>query len=93
MDHPATSPDLTYRQKVQVRAIVERIASLIPVEGVDYTLGYGFGANGNQDSVTLAITPLTDKGTWWKGYVMEMLKKYPPSAAEPRSGLLGGPLP
>ena len=33
--------------------------------------------------MSMSVIPLTDKGTWWKDYVVEMIRKYPPKAENP----------
>lgn len=74
--------DLTFAQTKQAAAIMDNIARLIPHEGVDYDVEVTFKGDYNP-SVSMRIIPLTEKGVWWQKYVMEMLKKHPPTVENP----------
>ena len=78
---------LSFMQNKQASAIMDSIGRLIPIEGVDYNVEIIFSAD-NASSVSMNITAMTDKGEWWRRYVMEMFKKYPPTIDAP-----GEPLP
>jgi len=68
---------LSFVQSKQASAIMDAIARLIPQEGVDYDVNIVF--KGMSDpAVSMNIVPHTDKGEWWKQYVAQMIRKYPP---------------
>ena len=69
--------NMSYVQSRQAIAIADCIGRLIPQEGVDPRL-------------SMKIMAITDKGKWWERYVMEMIKKYPPSAENPSQSLVEG---
>ena len=74
--------EMSYMQSRQAGAIADCIGRLIPQEGVDYDMVVIFNGEAD-DNVQMRITPLTDKGEWWRGYVAEMIKKYPPNVENP----------
>lgn len=77
---PIESP--SYVQSYQLRSLMECIARLIPQEGVDYDVVVTF--KGERDpSVSMTIDSHTDKGDFWKKYVMDMIGKYPPTDVVP----------
>lgn len=77
---------MSFAQTKQAIAIMDGIGRLIPQEGVDYDVEVIFkGAYSPQ--VSMNIVPLTDKGIWWKKYVMEMISKYPPTVDNPEQSL------
>ena len=73
---PLTS--LSFQQSRQAAALVDAIARLIPQEGVDYNIAVTFKGD-YVPTVSLDISSLTDKGEFWREYVLKMLKKYPPT--------------
>lgn len=74
--------ELSYPQTKQAAAIMDCLGRLIPQEGVDYDANIIFKSKYNEN-VSLNIEPHTDKGEWWKRFVMEMIKKYPPTVEDP----------
>lgn len=77
---------MSYAQARQAAAIVDCIGRLIPQEGVDYDAKIIF--KGEYDAnVSLEIEPHTDKGEWWREYVMKMIKKYPPTVKNPEPSI------
>lgn len=68
---------LSFVQSKQAAAIMDGIARLIPQEGVDYDVCISF-KGANDPSVSMDIIAHTDKGAWWKRYVAQMIRKYPP---------------
>ena len=70
--------NLSFAQTKQAAAVMDCIGRLIPQEGVDYDAEITFKAN-NSSSVSMKIIPKTDKGEKWRLYVMEMIRKYPPT--------------
>ena len=73
---------MTYPQTRQASAIMECIGRMIPQEGIDYDVDIFFKVDYDPD-LSMNIVPHTDKGEWWKRYVMEMLSKYPPEVDAP----------
>ena len=69
---------MSFMQSKQAAAIVDCIGRLYPQEGVDFDVEIVFKGE-NSPSVSMTIVPLTDKGEWWKRYVAEAIKIYPPS--------------
>lgn len=69
--------NLSFAQNMQATAIMDGIARLIPQEGVDYDVHVIFKGP-NDPSVSMNIVAHTDKGEWWKQYVAQMIRKYPP---------------
>jgi len=69
--------NLSFVQSKQAVAIMDGIARLIPQEGVDYDVQITF-RGANDPSVSMDIVAHTDKGEWWKRYVAQMIRKYPP---------------
>ena len=84
--------DLSFAQGKQAMAIVDCIGRMIPQEGVDYDAEVIFKGR-NDPSVSLNIVPHTDKGEWWKRYVMEMIRKYPPTVENPPQAIENDPNP
>lgn len=74
---PVSINDLKSGEVKKIGAIVDCLARLIPQEGVDYNLKLTLEDGGN---IKLNITPLTDKGVFWRDYVSKMIHKYPPNA-------------
>ena len=68
---------MSFVQSKQAAAIMDGIARLIPQEGVDYDVCISF-KGANNPSVSMDIIAHTDKGEWWKRYVAQIIKKYPP---------------
>lgn len=82
-------PKMSYAQVKQAAAIMDCIGRMIPQEGVDYDIEIIF--KGAYDpSVSMNIVPHTDKGEWWRKYVMEMIKVYPPSINNPEMAIPEG---
>lgn len=67
-------PEMNAVQTRQAIEIMDRIASFIPHEGVDYEAEIMFSEE-NRDSVQLNITAHTEKGAFWRDYVSRMIKK------------------
>jgi hypothetical protein len=59
---------------------------MIPQEGVDYDIEITFKGMSNPD-VSISIAPHTDKGRWWRDYVLDMIKKYPPTVDNPEEAI------
>ena len=79
---------LSYAQTRQAAAVMDCIGRLIPQEGVDYDVEIIFKGV-NDPSVSMNVIPLTDKGEWWRKYVVEMINnKYPPQINNPEEALL-----
>lgn len=74
--------NMSFPQTKQCAAIMDCIGRLIPQEGVDYDVEVIFKGSYNP-SVSMNIVALTDKGEFWKEYVMKMIKKYPPTVENP----------
>ena len=77
---------MSFAQTKQAAAIMDCIGRLIPQEGVDYDVEVIFKGSYNPQ-VSMNIVALTDKGEWWKKYVMEMIRKYPPTVENPEQSL------
>ena len=73
-------------QSKQSIAIADCIGRLIPQEGVDYDIEVTFKGR-NDPSVSMGIIPHTDKGEWWRKYVLEMINKYPPTVHNPEQSI------
>lgn len=73
---------LSFMQTKQAAAIMDAFGRYIPQEGVDYDVVITFKGEANE-SLSIEIAPLTEKGAWWKRYASEMLKKYPPTVENP----------
>jgi len=78
--------ELSFAQTKQAAAIMDCIGRMIPHEGVDYDVHIIFHGN-YSPSVSMDIVPHTDKGEWWKRYVAEMIKKYPPTVENPEPSI------
>ena len=74
--------NMSFPQTKQAAAIMDCIGRLIPQEGVDYDVEIIFKGSYNP-SVSMNIVALTDKGEFWKKYVMAMINKYPPTVENP----------
>ena len=75
-------PQMSFAQSKQAIAIADCVGRLIPHEGIDYDTEIIF--KGQYDpSVSMNIIAHTDKGEFWKKYVMEMIRKYPPTVENP----------
>lgn len=74
--------ELSFQQGKQASAIMDCIGRMIPQEGVDYDVEIIFKSK-YDPSVSMNVVPHTDKGDWWKKYVMEMIRKYPPTVENP----------
>lgn len=84
--------ELSFPQSKQAAAIMDCIGRLIPQEGIDYDVEVIF--KGQYDpSVSMNVVPHTDKGEWWKRYVMEMIRKYPPTVENPPQAIENDPNP
>lgn len=79
--------ELSFQQGKQAAAIMDCIGRLIPQEGVDYDVEIVFKGKYNP-SVSMSIEAHTDKGEWWKGYVMKMISKYPPTVENPPQAIV-----
>lgn len=79
-------PGMSYYQSRQAYAIMSCIGRLIPQEGIDYDVEIIF-KGANDPSVSMNIVAHTDKGEWWKKYVMSMINKYPPTVEDPPQAL------
>lgn len=77
---------MSYAQAKQAAAIMDCIGRLIPQEGVDYDVEVAFKGEYNP-SVSMGIVPHTDKGEWWRRYVSEMIRKYPPTVENPEQAI------
>lgn len=78
--------NMSWAQTKQAAAIMDCFGRLIPQEGIDYDVEIDF--KGEYDpSVSLNVTSQTDKGEWWKKYVAEMIKKYPPMVENPEEAI------
>lgn len=73
---------MSFPQTKQAAAIMDCIGRLIPQEGVDYDVEVVFRGV-NDPNVSINISPHTDKGEWWRQYVMTMIQKYPPTVENP----------
>lgn len=81
--------EMSFHQAKQAAALMDCIGRLIPQEGVDYDVEILF--KGAYDpKLSINIIPLTDKGEWWKRYVSEMIRKYPPSVSNPEEAIQDG---
>lgn len=78
---------LSFMQTKQCAAVMDAIGRLIPQEGVDYETEIIFNG-ANNSSVSMNITSLTEKGEWWKDYVMSMIGKYPPKMENPEEAIV-----
>ena len=78
--------ELSYMQSRQAAAIMDCVGRLIPQEGVDYDVDIIFRGEANEN-LSMNITPHTDKGEWWRRYVSEMMKKYPPRVENPEMSI------
>lgn len=78
---------MSFAQTKQAAAIMDCIGRLIPQEGVDYDVEVIFKGSYNPQ-VSMNIVALTDKGEFWKKYVMAMISKYPPMVENPEQSLL-----
>ena len=78
--------DLSFQQSKQAAAIMDCVGRLIPQEGVDYDVDVILQGQ-YSPSVSMNIVPHTDKGVWWRRYVSEMIKKYPPSVENPKMAI------
>lgn len=77
---PTELSKLSVGQVHQTAAIADCIGRLIPQEGVDYDVN--IIVRGTHDTrVSMQIVALTDKGAWWKKYVGEFIRKYPPTTS------------
>ena len=77
---------MTFQQTKQAAALMDCIGRLIPQEGVDYDVEITF--KGDYDpNLKINIIPHTDKGEWWKEFVKDMIKKYPPVVGNPENAL------
>lgn len=74
--------NLSFQQTKQAAAIMDCVGRLIPQEGVDYDVDVIFKGAYDQN-VSMSITPRTDKGAWWRSYVLKMIDKYPPTVDNP----------
>lgn len=83
---PRQISEMSYVQGRQAMAIMDCIGRLIPQEGVDYDVSIIFKGDNDSD-VSMSIQPHTDKGEWWKKYVMEMIPKYRPTVENPEQSL------
>ena len=77
---------MSFAQTKQAAAIMDCIGRLIPQEGVDYDVEVIFNGSYNPQ-VSMNIVALTDKGEFWKKYVMAMISKYPPMVENPEQSL------
>lgn len=77
---------MTIPQAKQAAAIMDCFGRLIPQEGVDYDVEITFKGS-YSPSVSMGVVAHTDKGEWWKKYVMEMIKKYPPTVQNPEPSI------
>lgn len=83
---PVPVNNMTFQQTKQAAAVMDGIARLIPHEGVDYDVEITF--KGDYDPmVSINVVALTDKGEWWRQYVMKMIKKYPPTVENPEPSI------
>lgn len=78
---------MTYMQERQAIAVMDALGRLVPQEGADFVVDIVFKGD-NSPSVSIGITPLTDKGEFWKRYVSEMIKRYPPSPSNPPQSIV-----
>ncbi len=78
--------EMSFAQTKQAAAIMDCFGRLIPHEGVDYDVEITFKGDYNP-SVGMNLVALTDKGEWWKRYASEMIKKYPPTAENPKEAI------
>ena len=78
--------NMSFPQTKQAAAIMDCIGRLIPQEGVDYDVEVIFKGSYNPQ-VSMNIVALTDKGEFWKKYVMSMISKYPPMVENPEQSL------
>ena len=78
--------NMSFPQTKQAAAIMDCIGRLIPQEGIDYDVEIIFKGSYNP-SVSMNIVALTDKGEFWKKYVMGMISKYPPMVDNPDQSL------
>ena len=81
-----TVSNMSFPQTKQAAAIMDCIGRLIPQEGVDYDVEVIFKGSYNPQ-VSMNIVALTDKGEFWKKYVMSMISKYPPMVENPEQSL------
>ena len=77
---------MTLPQSKQAAAIMDCIGRLIPQDGIDYDVEITF-KGAYSPSVSMGIVAHTDKGEWWKKYVLEMIKKYPPMVQNPEPSI------
>lgn len=81
---------MSFPQAKQAAAIMDCIGRLIPQEGVDYDVDIIFKGAYNQN-VSMSIAARTDKGEWWRQYVLKMIGKYPPTVNNPEPSLPDDP--
>ena len=77
---------MSFPQTKQAAAIMDCIGRRIPQEGVDYDVEIIFNGP-NDPNVSMNIAAHTDKGEWWRQYVMKMIKKYPPTVENPEPSI------
>lgn len=77
---------MSFMQARQAAAIMDCLGRLIPQEGVDYDVEIVF-KGAHDPGVSMNISALTDKGEWWRQYVMKMINKYPPTAENPEPSI------
>lgn len=77
---------MSFPQTKQAAAIMDCIGRLIPQEGIDYDVEIIFNGP-NEPNVSMNISAHTDKGEWWKQYVMKMISKYPPTVDNPEEAI------
>lgn len=79
-------PQMSWAQTKQAAAIMDCFGRLIPQEGVDYDVEISFKGENSPD-VSMNVTAHTDKGEWWKKYLSEFIKKYPPTVENPEEAI------
>lgn len=79
-------PQMSWAQTKQAAAIMDCFGRLIPQEGVDYDVEISFKGENSPD-VSMNVTAHTDKGEWWKRYLSEFIKKYPPTVENPEEAI------
>ena len=80
-----TPPDIPVGDGALV-AIKSYLSSLVPREGVDFNVEIVF-KGAYSPSVSMSVVAANERGEWWKRYIMEMIRKYPPTVENPEPSM------